>query len=402
MPLYFAIAVGRFLGWLSRVSRSGSGVMVTGRAILALHPQAAANLAQGKEVLLISGTNGKTTTTALIARVLGEKGRVATNYTGANLFAGIVAALASDVKAKQAVLEVDELVLPWAINELSPKLIVLLNLGRDQLDRLSEVRIVAAKWKSALAKLPENCGVIADCDDPFVTWAALGCRDVTWFSSGVSSHLDAATCPECGELLDWNTTSYSCSCGFFQPTPEWKLEGKQLRHSGKSTVIHSAIPGKAALGNAARAIIAGARCGISEESAARSISEISTVDGRFNEMKISGASVRLMLAKNPASWHETLETISRSCVILSVNANTQDGKDTSWLWDVDYSPLRGRTIVVTGDRALDISARLTAQEIQHSRCTTVETAAEVFNGEEVDLIASYTAFHQIVKERVKR
>ena len=402
MPLSIAIAIGNFLGWLSRITGRGSGVMVTGRTILALQPRAAALLARDKEIVLISGTNGKTTTTALISSVLSEKSEVATNYTGANLFAGVVAGLATAPKSPRAVLEVDELVLPWAIKELSPSLIVLLNLGRDQLDRLSEVRIVAAKWKSALKDLRANCTVIADSDDPFVTWAVRDCKRITWFSSGVSSHLDAATCPECGELLTWGTSTYSCSCGFAKPNTEWTLVNEELRHGGKSLSVKSAIPGRAALGNAARAVIAGAHFGISEESALKSISTISQVDGRFNEVTISGASLRLMLAKNPASWSETLETSSRKNVILSVNANTQDGKDTSWLWDVNYLPLQGRQIGVTGDRVLDISARLTSQGISHTRFDSVSAAAQSFSGTEVDLIASYTAFHALVKSAVTK
>ena len=147
--LRIIIWVASVLGWVSRVTKRGNGVMVTGRVILKLSPHAVATLAKNRKVVLISGTNGKTTTTSLIYHALAAQSKVVSNFTGANLFAGLATALSKEMSASVAVLEVDEMVLPWAIAQTKPELVVLLNLGRDQLDRLSEVRIVAQKWKEA-------------------------------------------------------------------------------------------------------------------------------------------------------------------------------------------------------------------------------------------------------------
>ena len=400
------IALANMLGWTSRITQRGSGVMVTGRTILKLSPHAVAVLARHRKVVLVSGTNGKTTTTSLIYHALATKTSVVSNFTGANLFAGLAAALSKDRNAPAAALEVDEMVLPWAITETQPDLVVLLNLGRDQLDRLSEVRVVAQKWRDALQNLPLGCAVLADADDPFVAWASRNWSQVIWFSSGAKGHIDAATCPECGAILHWTDAggAYACRCGFKKPTPDWILRAGVLTGpNNQSVAVHSAIPGAAAESNAARAIVAVASFGISLQQSAAAISRVSSVDGRFGSLKIGETEFRLLLSKNPASWRETLQTSGSGphCVALVVNANTQDGKDTSWLWDVDFTPLTGRKVVVTGERRLDVSARLTVNEIPHDVVRNEVAAAEVFGAVQADLIASYTAFHRLAKS-VKR
>lgn len=376
--------------------------MVTGRIILKLSPEAVSILSKNRKVILITGTNGKSTTTSLIYSALATSMKVVSNFTGANLFAGLATALSQDRRAEVAALEVDEMVLPWAIVETSPELIVLLNLGRDQLDRLSEVRFVAQKWKDALRELPAFAQILADADDPFVAWAAQDWGNVIWFSSGAVGHIDASTCPVCGTVLSWapGGLSYSCECGFSKPTPNWVLNANKLHGpNGQAIEVRSGIPGRAALSNCARAIIAASTLGVSLTTSASAIAQIRSVDGRFGTLRIGATKFRLLLSKNPASWRETLETSASGprTVLLDVNANTQDGKDTSWLWDVDYTPLRGRTVLVTGERRLDVSARLTVNEIPHQMVDDELAAAAIIGGQEADLIASYTAFHRLAK-----
>jgi UDP-N-acetylmuramyl tripeptide synthase len=396
------IALANVLGWASRITKRGSGVMVSGRTILKLSPHAVATLSGNRKVILVSGTNGKTTTTSLIFHALATKTKVVSNFTGANLFAGLAAALSSDPDAPMAALEVDEMVLPWAIRETKPEMVILLNLGRDQLDRLSEVRVVAQKWKEAMKTLPLACSVLADADDPFVTWAAKDWPHVIWFSSGAKGHMDASTCPACGAILTWTSEGddYLCICGFKKPSPSWILRSDILSGPDNQRVeVRSAIPGTAAMGNAARAVIAAQRFGISIIDSTNAISRVTSVDGRFAKLQIGKTVFRLLLSKNPASWRETLQTSSTGphAVALVVNANTQDGKDTSWLWDVDFSPLHGRNVVVTGERRLDVSARLTVNEIAHQIVENEVAAAEIFGAVPADLIASYTAFHRLSK-----
>lgn len=406
MKLRIVIGIANFFGAMSRLAKRGSGVMVTGRIILKLQPNAVLLLSRKRKVILISGTNGKTTTTSLIFSALSVKNKVVSNYTGANLFAGLATALSKNLSAPMAVLEVDEMVMPWAIKQTEPEMVVLLNLGRDQLDRLSEVRFVAQKWKDALATLPKRCLILADADDPFVVWAGLDWSNVLWFSAGGRGHIDASTCPACGAVLHWSQdgANYSCGCGFARPDAQWVLEGDELRGPEKARVkVVSGIPGRAALSNAARAIVAASHFGVPLEESASAISKVTSVDGRFARLKIGNTDFRLLLSKNPASWRETLATSASGpkCVLLVVNANTQDGKDTSWLWDVDFTPLKERYVVVTGERRLDVSARLTVNDIPHHLVTDERAAATLLGEVEADLIASYTAFHRLAKSVAK-
>ena len=402
MALRLVIVIANVFGALSRFLKQGSGVMVGGRILLKLAPNAVLELSKNRQVVLISGTNGKSTTTALITQALNTKSSVVSNSTGANLFAGLASALSQDLSAPVAVLEVDEMVLPWAIAQTKPQLIVLLNLGRDQLDRLSEVRVVAQKWRGVLKTLPASCAVLADADDPFVAWASMASVNVIWFTSGVQGHMDASTCPECGEILQWQNqgATYSCTCGFKKPNPEWILHGNTLLGPQNHEIeITSAIPGKAGLSNAARAVVVSQHFGVDAEDALRAILKITSVDGRFGTLIMKQTRFRLMLSKNPASWRETLATSAQGPkdVLLVVNANVQDGKDTSWLWDVDFAPLKDRTVIVSGDRRLDISARLTVGGIEHGIVSDEKSAAVIFGNVEADLIASYTAFHRLAK-----
>ena len=411
MYLKIILLKARALGGLSRLLRQGNGVMVAGRFILKFAPKAVEKLSANKRVVLISGTNGKSTTAKLIAEALGTKFSVAHNHTGANLFAGIAAALGENPDAEVAVLEVDELVLPWAIEKTKPELIVLLNLGRDQLDRLSEVRLVSSKWRSALGNQNSKAKVLASTDDPFVVYAASAAKEQLWFGAQGRGHIDAATCPSCGALLEWKDSgaTYSCVCGFKKPVANWILNGELLSSSEnvskyvtkvQNYKVRSSIPGNAATQNAARALIVATEFGIDIVTANRAIESIKAVDGRFANKRIGQTNFRLLLSKNPASWRETLETSSKGPenVLLVVNANTQDGKDTSWLWDVDFKPLSGRNVIVSGDRRIDVSARLTVEGISHQVVDDELDAATKFGATHADLIASYTAFHRLANK----
>lgn len=419
MYLKLVLFKARALGALSRFLGQGNGVMVAGRFILKFAPSAVEKLSKNKRVVLISGTNGKSTTAKLVAealtsRYLSELGiknaskKVAHNHTGANLFAGVAAALGAKPDAEVAVLEVDELVLPWAIEKTNPALIVLLNLGRDQLDRLSEVRIVSNKWRTALAthsaiNSGKNLKVLASTDDPFVVYAASAAKEQIWFSAQDKGHIDAATCPACGALLNWSGdgSNFWCGCGFKKPEANWNLVGETLSNKfSKEIKVNSSIPGRAALQNAARAFIVANEFGVDLEAANRAIGAVRAVDGRFANKKIGQTNFRLLLSKNPTSWRETLDTSANGPkeVLLVVNANTQDGKDTSWLWDVDFKPLYGRHVLVSGDRRIDVSARLTVEGVKHDVVENETAAAKVFGATDADLIASYTAFHRLANK----
>src|SRR4051812_19622570 len=195
-----ATAAGRATAALSRRLGRGNGSVIGGRVLMAIDPDALARLATGHRAALISGTNGKTTTTRMLAAALGTAGPVVTNVRGANMPPGLAAAL-SDGDAHLAALEVDEAWLPAIAEAVRPEVVVLLNLSRDQLDRNNEVRALSATWRKAVAALEPATTVVANADDPLTAWAAMASDNVTWVAAGQPWTADASGCPKCGGRL---------------------------------------------------------------------------------------------------------------------------------------------------------------------------------------------------------
>ena len=373
-----ADAVGRAAGGLSARLGRGRGETLRGRVLLALEPRALALLSRGRDIVLVSGTNGKTTTTsylaALAAQASGEG--VSTSLSGANMPAGIAAALAAHPRHRIAVLECDEMYLPAIIGQVSPRVIVLLNLSRDQLHRTGEVRKVAQLWHEALAASPAT--VVIDRDDPFLEHAVAQAPRVTRVSFGGRRHLDAATCPACGQILDWSGGDYHCPCGLGQQEPD-QWAATDLLGPQRNAVL--AVAALAALGypvapDAARQVVASA-------------------PDRVAVYPVSGRQVPTRLAKNPESWRGALAAVTCQTVVLAVNSRGIDGRDMSWLWDVDYRSLVGRHVIATGDRGLDLAYRLHVQGIQVSLAPDMAAAVTQAPVGSLEAIASYTAFQDL-------
>ena len=175
---------GRTTGWASRVTGRGAGTQISGRVMLAIAPQLLADVATGRRVAIVSATNGKTTTTRLLAEALRAAGTpVVSNHTGANMPAGVAAALGRDRDARVAILEVDERWVPKVVDPLGTELLVLGNLTRDQLDRFGEVRSIATRWRDVCTSHPD-LAVVANASDPHVVWSVGPARDVTWVALG--------------------------------------------------------------------------------------------------------------------------------------------------------------------------------------------------------------------------
>ncbi|MCA1693219.1 MAG: DUF1727 domain-containing protein, partial [Actinobacteria bacterium] len=208
LPLRTRLAAltGRMASEISRRAGAGGGSNIGGRVTLALDPRALELMAAGRQVALVTGTNGKTTTTRLLAAALGPAGRVTTNSAGANLLSGLVNTLTREEDAGYAALEVDEGLLARAIDAVRPSAVVLLNLSRDQLDRIGEVRMHAEAWRRALDRVPAT-RVVANADDPLVAWAAHAGRMITWVGTGQRWRSDAASCPACGGRIRWDQSS---------------------------------------------------------------------------------------------------------------------------------------------------------------------------------------------------
>jgi UDP-N-acetylmuramyl tripeptide synthase len=385
------------IGAVSRATGRGGGAVIGGKVALALDKGALPKLAAGRSLYLVSGTNGKTTTTALLAAALGTAGPVVTNMTGANLKAGIVSALAHDLDSPVAALEVDEAALVQVLADTTAEVVVLLNLSRDQLDRYGEVRLAAQKWRTALGARPE-IHVVANCDDPLVVWAAEAAGSVTWVSTGQRWRIDATSCPNCGGRVTWAGEQWSCTCGLARPEPEVEGGGAEVVLGDRSFPVHLQLPGRCNAANAAMAMAAARMAAVDPEDALAAMVGIASVAGRYREVNLGPASARLLLAKNPAGWNEILDFLAAppAGVVVAVNAQGPDGYDTSWLWDVDFERLEGRPVIAAGERALDVAVRLRYAGVPHEVCPDPLVAARRLPPGKVELVANYTAFQTVL------
>ena len=410
-----AVAASRLTGAVSRVAGKGSGAVIGGRVALMVDPELLARLTAGREVVLVSATNGKTTTTRLVSQALRARGSVASNALGANMPAGITAAMAEDREAGFAVLEVDEKYLPTVARQTRPRAIALLNLSRDQLDRAAETRMMAQRWREGLAPGAVGAGagpttVIANADDPLVVWAAGLAEQVVWVAAGQSWKDDAWSCPQCGGVLQWPDVDWECtSCEFRRPEPSWLLDGDSLVDPAGTRVALTGLqlPGRANRANATSAAAVAAVFGVPPDLAVRQMEQVTAVAGRYDTVVHQGWALRLLLAKNPAGWLETFDLLgpagpAAQPVLLSVNALGADGTDTSWLWDVDYTRLVGRRVLVIGQRRLDLAVRLQVAGVEFTVHDDVDAAlaalAEPAAADRpggIDVIANYTAFQQL-------
>ena len=373
--------------------------MIGGWLGLKIDPDLLAHLAAGRDIALISGTNGKTTTTRLTTAAVGVLGRVATNSLGANMPTGHTSALARAGATPYAVLEVDEHYLGQVIRATQPRVVALLNLSRDQLDRAKEVALVAQMWRDTLTRHPD-VHVVANADDPMVAWAAGNSPAVTWFSAGQRWHEDSWVCPECGASIDRTEDDWWCTgCKLRRPEPQWVVEDDGVTDpSGAWHKITLQLPGRVNLGNAATALAVAAVFGVSPLDAVPRLAQVTSIAGRYAQVTRDGRTIRLLLAKNPASWLEAFDMLEDAPTLLSINARGPDGLDTSWLYDVDYSPLRGRQVLITGERAYDLAVRLEVNEVPFQHVRTFRDAIAAVPPGRLEVIANYTAFQDIRAE----
>jgi lipid II isoglutaminyl synthase (glutamine-hydrolysing) len=322
------------------------------------------------------------------------------------------------------VLEVDESYLGQLIEEVRPRVIVLLNLSRDQLDRIAEVRMLVDRWRAALAALPapgtgEGVSVVANADDPMVAWAALAAPGVRWVGAGQVWREDAVGCPACGGRIAFPADGrWSCErCDFARPDPDAWLDGEDLVLADDSRHrLRMGLPGHFNRANAAMVAVAALALleGTGREGTAQTLdgvlarlSAVTEVAGRFSTVHRRGRSVRLLLAKNPAGWTAIFDLLQETGdatapLVLSVNARVADGFDPSWLWDVPFERLAGRAVVATGDRRLDLAVRLRYAEVAHEVVARpVEAVDRALGGNgtaTVEFLGNYTAFADIRRE----
>jgi UDP-N-acetylmuramyl tripeptide synthase len=394
-----ATTIGSAAGRVSRLAGRGDGSVIGGVLGLRLEPDLLRLLAASRQIVLVTGTNGKTTTTRLITAALGVLGQeVASNAFGANMDAGLASALGQAPDAPYAVLEVDERHLPAIVATTRPRVVALLNLSRDQMDRAAEIWLVARRWRSALEEAPDTA-VVANADDPLAAWAASRSPRVTWVAAGQRWHEDSWCCPQCGSHLRRDELGWRCGeCSFAKPPARWVLDGDTVvDSSGKVTELSLTLPGRANRANAAVALAVAETFGITVDQALPRLRAVKSVAGRYTTVERRGRKLRLLLAKNPAGWLEAFDVLGpgRVPVLLAVNAQVPDGKDTSWLWDVDYRVLRGRPVFVTGERRADLAVRLEADRVDFELAGGVDEVVDRVPPGDLDVIANYTAFQQL-------
>jgi len=399
MRARLATTLGGAAGTMSRLAGRGDGSVIGGVIGLRVEPDLLALLSAGRQIVLVTGTNGKTTTTRLITAALGAMGQdIASNAFGANMAEGLVAALGKAPDAPLAVLEVDERHMPAVLKATKPRVVTLLNLSRDQMDRAAEIWLVARRWRDALAAVP-GCWVVANADDPLITWAASSAAHVVWVAAGQEWQEDSWCCAECGSHLLRDELGWRCGeCPFRRPATRWVLEGRSVIDSaGRLSELSLTLPGRANRSNAVVALAVAEVFGVDPAQALPRMREVTSVAGRYTRLERRGRQVRLLLAKNPAGWLEAFDVLDPAPgpVLLAVNAQVPDGKDTSWLWDVDYRVLRGRPVFVAGERRLDLAVRLEADQVPFDLVEGVDDAVDRVSGTSLDVIANYTAFQQI-------
>jgi lipid II isoglutaminyl synthase (glutamine-hydrolysing) len=394
-----ATTLGEAAGKMSRLAGRGDGSVIGGVVGLRVAPDLLRQLATGRQIVLVSGTNGKTTTTRLVTAAIGSLGQgVASNAFGANMESGLVSALSAAPDAPYAVLEVDERYMAAMMKATRPRVVLLLNLSRDQMDRAAEIWLVARRWREAFAATPE-CRVVANADDPLVAWAAGSASDVTWVAAGQRWHEDSWCCPQCGSHLRRDELGWRCGeCGLSRPPARWVLEGDSVIDAdGVVRELALSLPGRANRSNAVMALAVAGLFGASVEQALPSVRSVVSVAGRYTTVERRGRTLHLLLAKNPAGWLEAFDVLDPDGrpVLLAVNAQIPDGKDTSWLWDVDYRLLRARRVLVSGERRIDLAVRLEADEVPFDLVDGVDEAVDAVPPGGLDVIANYTAFQQI-------
>ena len=386
VPLAVEIAAARAVAGLSRAVGAGGGTTVPGKLLWKLDPGAidllAARLPVGSAVL--SATNGKTTTAAMAADILRGRYRLAHNRSGANLLSGVASTLLSAGDAELGLLEVDEGALPEAVERVHPRVICLGNLFRDQLDRYGELELVAERWRAAVSSLPPDVRLVVNADDPqlslFEHATTFGIDDPSVGRHALQHASDSTHCVRCGTPYDYAAAyighlgDYHCpNCGHARPQLDIVARSIELHGLDQVTFelvlpegsrrIALPLPGLYNVYNALAAAALSRALGATLEDIAAGLEGFSAAFGRFERVDVEGKTVLLLLVKNPAGANEVVRTLveggTSGVAVIALNDAIADGRDVSWIWDVDFEPLLERldTVIATGDRAAELALR---------------------------------------------
>ena len=406
------LIAARAAGALSRVARRGGGTSLPGKVLTRVAPDAIGRLAGRLRdgTVVLSATNGKTTTAAMVASVLERRGaRLVHNRAGANMAGGVASALAAAASpggrrldGTLGLFEVDEFWLPQLLGELRPRAVLLANLFRDQLDRYGELETIGERWLEAVAALPTGTRLVLNADDPLVADLGRHREAVTFFGVDddglarpeMQHAADSKHCRRCGHPYAYDAIylghlgRYHCpNCGTRRPRPgvwatDVELRGIRssaftLHTAAGATRVELPLPG---LYNVYNALAAAALCldlGAGAAAVAAGLAAVAPAFGRAEVLRLGERDANLLLIKNPAGANEVLRTLTleqdRLDVLGILNDRTADGRDVSWVWDADWELLAPQLERMTcaGTRAAELAVRLKYAGVDTSRLTVV-------------------------------
>jgi UDP-N-acetylmuramyl tripeptide synthase len=443
VPLAAEIAAARVAGALSRLAGAGGGTTLPGKLLWKLDPGAidrlAARLPLGSA--LVSATNGKTTTAAMAASILGERIHLAHNSSGANLVSGVASTLLAARDAQLGLLEVDEGALPEVARRVHPRAVCLGNLFRDQLDRYGELEHIAERWRTAVRDLASDAVLVVNADDPQVGdlarerngAMAFGVDDPRQARPSLQHAADSKYCVRCGTPYAYAAAyvghlgDYRCpACEHARPGLD--IAARQIELDGLDGVsfdlctpdgvrrVRLALPGLYNVYNALAASGLALALGASLDEVVQGLERFTAAFGRFERIAVGDRRVLVLLIKNPAGANEAVRTLVAGAaprvVVIALNDAIADGQDVSWIWDVDFEPLFDgiERLVATGDRAAEVALRArysgvddAAIEVEPSLERALDRGLAVTPaGGELVILPTYTAMLALRKVAVGR
>jgi lipid II isoglutaminyl synthase (glutamine-hydrolysing) len=443
VPLGAEIAVARAAASLSRLARAGGGTTVPGKLLWKLDPGAVDRLAARLPLgsALVSATNGKTTTTAMAAEILGARHRLAHNSSGANLVSGVASTLLAARGAELGLFEVDEAALPEVAGRLQPRAVCLGNLFRDQLDRYGELEHVAERWRGAVRRLDPSSALVVNGDDPQVGDLArersnavvFGVDDPRHAQPSLQHAADSKYCVRCGTPYEFKAAyvghlgEYECpSCGHRRPpltvrAREIELAGLsgvsfRLETAEGTRAVRLRVPGLYNVYNALAAASLARALGASLDEIVAGLERFAAAFGRFERIALGDTRLLMLLIKNPAGANEAIRTIvdggPPTLAVIALNDAIADGRDVSWIWDVDFEPLIPglRKLIATGDRAAELALRFKYAGFAPDAIEVIPPLEQALDrgveltpaGEELTVLPTYTAMLALRKIVVAR
>jgi lipid II isoglutaminyl synthase (glutamine-hydrolysing) len=422
---------------LKALGRSG-GTTLPGRLLLRLAPRSLARMASelDRGTVLVSATNGKTTTSAMLAATL-ERGSVPVvhNRAGSNMAWGVATALldAGRGGGQLGLFEVDEAWLPSVAHELRPHTYLLANLFRDQLDRYGELELIADRWAELVAQeTARGTQLVLNADDPLVADLGRGREGVVYFGLEDDSQAlpalqhaaDSKHCRNCGHAYEYEAVylahmgRYRCpNCGRRRPEPHYAARRVELRGMRGSRLelttpagpleLELPLPGLYNVYNALGAAAAGLELGMGQEHVRAALEGFGGAFGRVETIPVGGREVSILLVKNPAGANEVLRTLTLEAnqldLWLALNDRIADGRDVSWIWDADFELLAGRVRRATcsGTRAEELALRLkyagvdAELAVERDLEASLDAAVRAGDGRPLYALPTYTALLEL-------